>query len=131
MIRNYKSSDFPMISEWWMSHNEPGPLPGNIPEDSSFILEYEGIPATSISVILTNTKFVYFENFVRNPKFNDKIGKQCTKELWDYATEFAKSKNYDHIIFVSYKDKIKARYEELGAKRTLDNLSSFVIGLGD
>lgn len=126
MIRQYTKDDYDTIAGWWREHRESYPPIDFVP-DTTFILEADGIPMYAISVILTNTPICYLEYFVSNPNFDS--NHNMSQQIVDYAAEFAKSKGHKYSIIFSYKDKVKARYADLGMKRTLDNLSSFVRGL--
>ena len=126
-IRNYSPSDYQMLCDWWKIYCEPAPYPACMPEESSFVLEINNVPAYALTVLLTNSKeYAYLENFVGNPLINNKEGAQM---IANYAYSFAKDKGYKRVIAFCYKDKLKKRYEELGVIKTLDNLSSFVRSL--
>lgn len=125
-IVNFKSSDYSMISDWWKAANEPCPPMEAMPFESTFVISTDGIAAASISVLLTNTKeLCYLENFVSNPELKGKR-KELTQKIIDHANEYAKTLGYKRTLIFSYKDKIKNRYEELGMRRTVSNISAFV-----
>ena len=123
-IRLYNSKDYEMLSTWWIDSKEPGPLKEMLPEDSTFILEDRGTPVMSVSLYLPNCKFMaYVENFVKHPDYdNDNAAFILSKHIED----FAKDRGYSILVCLSYKDKLKQRYQELGYVKTLDGLSSFV-----
>lgn len=125
-ITNFKSSDYEMIQAWWSAANELCPPLEAMPEESTFILSANGVPAASISVLLTNTKeLCYLENFVSNPELKG-ARKELTQKIIDHANQYARNLGYKRTLIFSYKDKIKNRYEELGMRHTVSNVSAFV-----
>lgn len=122
-IRRYTPKDYPLIKSWWDSHNEPGPLPEMLPS-TTFILECDNKPKMALSLYLTNTLVIgYLENFVKSPDFdNDDL----TRKFLSHVETTAKNLGVKLLLCMSYRDKLKARYESLGYKNTLNNLSSFV-----
>ncbi len=124
MIRNYTLADFETLKSWWVAADEPGPTIEMLPEDSTFILEVDGVPKMSISVYLTNTNYLaYLECFIKNPEINYK--NNYTQQIIDHAEQFARSKGVKILVCLSYREKLKQRYQEFGYHRTLDNLSGF------
>lgn len=123
-IRMYKNSDYEILYTWWLKANEPAPLPGMLPENSTFILEENNKPLASICIYFTNTKEIaYLENLVKDPEFKNK---QAIQQLVEFSENFAKELGYKRLICLTRKEKLKNRYQELGYQKTLDNLSSFV-----
>lgn len=126
-IRSYKNSDYGEIWKWWIEQNEIPPLPDMMPEESSFVFEFDGVPILAVALYLTNTKEVcYIENLVGNPKFKSPARKNALAMLIDHLEKFAKEKGFKRLIMLSYRDGLKKRYQELGYSKSLDNLSSFV-----
>lgn len=126
-IRNFNTSDYPMVLSWWKNAKEIPPSINMLPEDSTFIIEYEDKSVACLTVYLTNSKEIsYFENFVKNPNIEKDISKQMTQYLVEYVCEFTKTLGYKRIICMSYKEPLKKRYSELGFFKTLDNISTLV-----
>lgn len=126
VIREYRDSDYEMLRSWWEVQGEPAPTRNLIPKDSTFILEISGDPILSISAYMTNVKGMsYLENFIGNPQYKEDRSKHSSI-IVEHAVTFLKNKGYERVVCFSYKDKLKKRYEELGMKKTLNNLSSFV-----
>lgn len=124
-IRLFKKDDYELIRSWWIKANEFPPYQEMLPEESTFILEIDNQPKMCLTVYLTNCKFfAYLENFIKDPEF--KNSKNEVNQLLEHAEKFAKDKGYKVLFCLAYKDKLKKRYEELGYKNTLNNLSSFV-----
>ena len=123
-IRLYNKSDYEMIKNWWIDSNECPPFEDMLTEDSTFILEMHGKARMCISVYMTNCKAIaYLENFIKDPNFKD--SNTCSKILVEHAEKFAKDNGFRHLVCLSYKEKLKTRYEKLGYSNTLNNLSSF------
>jgi len=115
-IRNYKDEDFQMISEWWNEAKELGPLPGMMPEESSFVLEWDGNPIAALTALETNTKSIsYIEGFIGNPKPEFKsIRKELAPLLWNHAFNYLKNKGFERTICYAGNEKLIQRYEQFG-----------------
>lgn len=125
-IRMYKESDYKMLSEWWIEQGENVPGKDLIPEDSTFVLEVEGIPMVSLSAYLTNVSgMAVFENFVGNPLYKQER-KEYSPLIMKHVENFLKEKGYKRVVCFGYKDKVKNHYQKMGMRKTLDNISSFV-----
>ena len=122
-IRNYTPKDFKMLSSWWADHNEPGPIPEMLPEESTFVLEDRGTPVMSVSVYLTNSCIGYVENFIKCSGYDNK---DAAVILNNHIQDFAKSRGVKIHISLSYREQLSKRYQELGYMNTLNNLSGFV-----
>lgn len=123
-IRLFNKNDFKMIQSWWKAADEMAPTIEMLPEDSTFILEIDEKPQICITLYLTNAKYIsYLENFVKNPEL--KNSKEYSKKLVKYVENFAKENGCKILVCLSYKEKLKKRYEELGYMNTLNNISSF------
>jgi hypothetical protein len=126
-IRPYAKADYTEIKKWWDASNEMAPIPEMLPEESTLILELDKTPALMITVYLTNCKEVsYLENFAGNPELKGESRKQAAQYIVDAACGFAKGLGYKRVLCLSYKDKLKERYQELGMTPTVDNLMSLV-----
>jgi len=123
-IRLFNKNDFEMIKMWWNDAQEMPPTIEMLPEESTFILEVNNEPQVCITVYLTNTNYVaYLENFIKNPNLKD--SKEYTKKIVEHAENFAKQKGFKILVCLSYKEKLKQRYQDLGYINTLNNLSGF------
>jgi hypothetical protein len=125
-IRNYKDSDYDMLSGWWHDSNERAPSRSLTPIDTTYILEVDGTPLLSICLMTTNMKGACFiENFVGNPNMK-KERKQYAQTMWDYASDKAKELGYERVIAIPYKAALAEYYKTLGMTQTLDSLISLV-----
>lgn len=123
-IRQFQKNDYEVIKMWWYLANEPSPTIEMLPEESTFVLEIDNAPQACITVYLTNTNYLaYLENLVRNPKLQN--NKNHIEILVKHAENFTKKLGYKILLCMSYKEKLKKRYEEMGYMNTLNNLSSF------
>lgn len=109
-IRNFKSSDYPLIKSWF----KDGPELEQMPEESSFVLEVENKPQACVSVFLTNTNIAYFENLIANPKFKKSERKEAIQKLMEHAWSFAKDKGYKYAVGFTLYEKLAARHLEMG-----------------
>ena len=125
-IRNYKKSDFAMISGWWKKANEIGPLETMLPPESSFVAEIDNVPSLCVSLYLTNiTEFCYAENFIGNPEMKGTLRREASHVLAKHVEGFAKNRGYKRLLCMAHKGPVKHRYEELGYSRTLDDVTTF------
>lgn len=118
-IRPYTPQDFEMIKSW---HKE-APEQGQLPLDSSFILENNGIPTVCVSVILTNASICYMDNMVGNPEVKDR--KDATKAIIEYAWQFAKNKGYKYSVAFTKHNKLAERHIQMGWQKLS---SGFILG---
>jgi len=129
-VRNYKAEDYQMVKGWWDASKEAAPGPELLPLDSTLVLEIDGVPSVCVALFLTNSKeMCLMEGFISKPDLPKAIRNDAVQTMFDSACLFAKKLGYKKVITLAYVDKIKTRCVELGFTKTLDNLSSFVVGL--
>lgn len=125
-IRNYNQDDFSMLLKWWILQNEFPPTKEMLPEESTFICEYENIPLVSITLYLTNSKeFCLLDNFVGNPEWKGILRKSASREIIKHAEKVAKELGYKSIMCMAYKPNLKEYYPSFGYTQRLDNVSTF------
>ncbi len=125
-IRQYKDSDYEMISNWWTDSKEMGPGKDMLSANTTFIMELNGVPAYSLTLYLTNCKgMALFENFIGNPALKGER-KMFASVLVDYLEKTAKSLGYNKIMCLSMNDKLVDRYTDLGYNKTVSNLTALV-----
>lgn len=125
-IRPYKSSDLTMIQLWAIDQNMAPVWDISLPEDSTFVLEIDGVPALTACLYLMNSKQAcMIEHLVGNPEFKNKGRREAVTVLFKYLEDLAKSKGYTNVVLFSYEDKLKDKYEALGYSRTLENVTTF------
>src|ERR1035437_5787146 len=120
-IRYYSSSDHSMINAWSQGYKEPYPPAEFLPE-TTFVLEKQGAPVFAGSLLLTNSPISYFEYFAGNPRYIESDRHLLSQMLFDRIVEEATLRGYKKLLFCSYRDKLKQRYEELGAVKTLNDV---------
>lgn len=126
-VRPYTKADYNEIKRWWEISNEGIPVPELFPEESTLVVEANGVPALALIIFLTNCKeLCYFEGFIGNPDVRGETRRIASDKLADAAFKFAKDHGYKRAITFSYVDKVKHRILELGFTKTIDNLTSFV-----
>ncbi len=122
-IRNYKDEEFKTIDSWWRSAGELGPIPGMLPEETTFVLEFEGEPTLCISLYTTNSKEVsYAENLIGNPKMKS-VRKALAPQLLDHVFKVAKSLGYRRVICLAPNEQLARRYTEYGFNKTMSGLT--------
>lgn len=125
-IRNYTDSDFEMIQSWWTKQNEFPPTKEMLPEESTFICEYEGVPLTCITVYLTNSlEFCMLDNFIGNPEFSGEKRREASGRIIGWSEVFAMTKGYKSIMCLALKDKLKEYYQTFGYTKRFDNVATF------
>lgn len=126
-IRPYKASDYGIIKEWWQESNEVPPLPDMMPEDSSFVLEYENEPLVAITLYLTNSSRVaWIDNLIGKPGIDRVIRKAGVQRIVRHTEEFAKEKGYKSTFCFSEKGKLISYYQSLGYMPTLSNVTTLI-----
>lgn len=126
-IRNYRKEDWAMVESWWAHASEISPVPGMMPEESSFIAEVDGIPALAVTVYLTNTpEIAYVENFIGNPAVKGGSRREASVLLSHHIAGFARGRGYRRLLCMTEKPKLMDRYQELGFSPTLSGVTTLV-----
>lgn len=126
-IRPYRNSEYALVRSWWESANEPPPSPGMMVEDGTFILERDGHPVLSLTVLLTQSNIAYFEGYVSSP--NHPHLKSDGQRLWDHGYQYAKDHGCEYVFLYPEKEKLVKRYQELGVKPVLTGLTAMIRSL--
>lgn len=130
-IRNFKESDFPMISSWWKEAGELSPSLSMLPEATTFVLELDKKPAFCLSIYFTNCKeYSYLGNFVSDISIKSPFRKQASQKLMDSVLDFARNLGYKNVICMSHETKLQKRYREMGFMPTISNVETFVKKVG-
>lgn len=126
-IRNFTSSDFPMISSWWKEANELGPNLSMLPEESTLILELDNKPSYCLSIYFTNCKeYAYLGNFISSGSVEKKFKKEASQKLMDSIINYAKNLGYKNVLCMTHEPKLQNRYKEMGFTPTISNVQTFV-----
>lgn len=126
-IRNYSNTDYPMIESWWLECGEIAPLPGMMPEESSFVAEIDGVPALAIALYTTNTfELAYLENFIGNPAMRGEVRQKAASELVEHTVADAKRRGYKRLMCMTEKSILTSRYSQLGFYPTLCGVTTLV-----
>lgn len=126
-IRNYTPKDLPMLQHWCQAYDEVAPVEQGISE-TSYILEIDNLPALFISLIFTNTKIAFLENYCGNPEFKGKR-LEAVQYLIQHLEKTAKDNGYIALVTFAYKEKLVKQFEAYGFIRAVDNLTAFVRGI--
>lgn len=126
-LRLYTDDDYLEVKRWYAATDEGTPTSSIFPQESTLLLEANGIPVFCLIAYLTNCKEVcFFEGFIGNPDFRGPERLEASQLIVDKACEFVKSLGYKNALTFAYRDKVKKRIEELKFEKTLDNLSCFI-----
>jgi hypothetical protein len=125
-IRPYQHSDFETICSWWEASHETAPIPGMMIEYGTFILEIDGAPSMSLTVLLTQSKEISFlEGFIAKPGIEKNLRQEASQCLVNHCYSFAHFKGYKNILCYSKVEKLSKRYESLGMTRSQSGLTGF------
>lgn len=126
-IRPYRQSDYGLIKSWWDAYKACPPLPGMMVEDGTFVLELNGTPALSLTVLGTQSKQIaYVEGYIKNPDFMNVSLEEYGSLLWNYCFEYAKKQGYARVFCYCLVDKLGEKYARYGMSKTAEHLSAFV-----
>lgn len=124
-VRPYLNSDYEEIRGWWEDAGVPGPTPGEMIEDGTFVLEIDGVPGMSLTVFLTQSKSVaYLEGYIAALGLFPEDRKQGGRVLWNHCYQFAKDRGYSNLFIYAGHPKLVERYEDLGMTRSLSGLTA-------
>lgn len=114
MIRNFKPSDYEIVASWWKAVGET-PIPQkHMPEETTFISEYEGVPVISVCYFATNVDIALVQNFISNPSISKEIRKKHSDAMSEYMEKHCKENGYNILLGMTNKEKLSNRYKELG-----------------
>lgn len=122
-VRKYTPDDFNILKSWWVQAEEIPPLFTMLTPEVTFILEENNTILAAVNVLLTNcTEFAYLMGLIKNPTTE----KDVIPVLLDYVEKHTKEQGYKRLMMMSYKPRIKRRYQNLGYSATLNNVTTFV-----
>lgn len=125
-IRNYRPTDFSAIASWWTDRGDMAPHPGMLVEDGTFVLENDGEPAASQTILCTQSKDIcILEFFCKNPKPVHPVPRGFEQVLWKHCFAWAKVRGYKYVVGYSKVERIFPRLEAAGMTRSLGGLQSF------
>ena len=116
---------YPELLSWWNAREESGPTLAMIPE-TSYVMFCDNEPILFISLIMTNTEVIWLENLIGNPEYKGAKRKECANLFLSYIDNVAKTNGKKRFFCMSTNEKTTQRYIELGFKKTLENVSTFV-----
>lgn len=126
IIRPFTKNDFEMVQAWWKKQDELPPTLDMLPQESTFICEYNNSPLLAITVYLTNSKeFCILDNFIGNPEMTGKPRKDGSALIIEFAEQFAKDLGYRSMMCMAFKDKLKNYYQSFGYTKRFDNVATF------
>ncbi len=126
-IKLVKNTDIPMIVKWWEAAEMYGFTGDYLPSDSSYMAYYNDEPCALLALYKTNIKeYAYLECYVSNPSISKDIRRKTTEHLLNYIEEQARSLHYRKLVCLTHIPALKPRYEALGYKPSLNNVTTFV-----
>lgn len=131
-IRQYTEEDFPLLNSWWMDWEKTPAWKELLPEESTFIVEYENKPIASACLYLIfgvqNAAMV--EHLISDKHSDPVVREEAVDLLVSYMEQVAMQCGYKSLVCFGYNEKVKDRYKELGYQETLQNVSTFSKRLG-
>jgi hypothetical protein len=123
-IRHFQAKDFPEVVKWWNQHQQVAPRLDMMPEESSFIVECEGLPLAAITVYLTNASFAWLDNLVGNPEAPKDQRKKAVDALVKHCELVAAELGKLNLFCMSHDKATTRRYVGLGYLPTLSNVTT-------
>lgn len=120
-------SDVPMLTRWWEAAEMYGFTGDYLPRDTAYMTLSDGEPAAVLCIYKTNIKeYAYLECYIANPDMEKSERRLASEHLVKYAEKQAVLMGYKKLVCLTHIDALKARYEELGYKPSLQNVTTFV-----
>lgn len=130
-VKPYEPTLFPEVLSWWLAHGEVAPNEAMLPPESTFVAWQADAPVAALTVYLTNSTFIaYLENLVSAPGLPREARRRAVEALVAHAEAFARERGVKALLCMSEKDKLAARYEELGYTPTLRGVTTLAKYLG-
>jgi N-acetylglutamate synthase-like GNAT family acetyltransferase len=126
-IRPYvEASDFDEVQSWWVSAGYPPIWKALLPQETTYVLEKDGMPSLCACLYLMNAPDAcMIENLVANPRLNAEDRHNFVPMLFEYLESEARKRGYKTIVLFSPTEKLKSRYMELGFVPTATNITTF------
>lgn len=125
-IRPYVPQDFATINEWCKAANVVTLTEDTLPW-STFIHDYKGQAAVSLSLILSNAKeYAYLEYAIGNPEIKKDIRRELFSNLVKYIERVAKQMGYKKLVCLAPHPKLEAYYSTLGYQPNLKGLTAMI-----
>lgn len=118
--------DYDMIKSWWDAVGEVAPLPDMLPEDTTFIVERKNEPWLCVTVFTTNSGTAWIENLIANPGMKKTERKMAIGLLQEFLEGWCREKGFKRMLCMSHKEKLSERYQELGYRKTLSSVETFI-----
>lgn len=125
-IRPIEEHERPMLQSWWIEHGMMPPEGQMMPLESTYLMEIEDVPMLSVTIFWTNASVAWADNFVANPGVPAACRKKSTSTLLQFLESLSKTRGKDRLFCMGATESTKRRYEQLGFRRTLDDVATFI-----
>lgn len=132
-IRPYnKNQDLELIYSWCKSYGLPDTVRTNIPEDTTYVLEYNNQPIMSACLYLTNCKnFSFIENAIKDRSIDKNVTEKGLEILFSYLESKSRELGYrmTFIMADSHLEKLNSKYFNMGYKVAIPSITLLCKGV--
>lgn len=96
-VRKINSEDKKIINSWWNSFGHPG-CPDDVYPELTLMVTYDGVPVCSGSAYLTDSKVMYFDNYVSDHSFDKETRDLSLDLLTKSLLDKARSRGYKYWV---------------------------------
>lgn len=118
--------DYPTICSWWIVHEFPV-VPFSYLPKNGFIVPNKA----ACFVYNADSKIAMMEWLVSNPDLDFDERNQVVNELLGAMLKWCQEHGYSHVFTTTNKDRLRERLEAIGFKKTDENVTHYLIGLGN
>jgi len=115
-VRTLKESDFKTISSWWKKWNWPVLPKDFLPDNGTggIMVEKGRFKIVCGFLYFSNSKLVWLDWIVSNPKYRQKDRKEAIKRLIQTAEAMVKSSGFKYMMSISRSNSLLQTHEKLG-----------------
>lgn len=116
-FREIRAGEFELMRKWFAMAGEVPPDAEDIPE-TTYCVALRETPIVFISVILTNTRVMWLDNFVANPDLKGPFRRIASGYLVEQVEKEAREKGFKKGFCMALNAKLSNYYQSLGYRST-------------
>ena len=115
-IRRIKESDFNMLGQWWLDHEQDIPDPKILPHDGTggFIVNIDGTDVVAGYLYFTNASIAYIDFLISNKKYKGKDKHKAIVYAIDFMVNLALKRGCQFVWATSKISGVINKCKELG-----------------
>ena len=114
--RTLTESDYEILSEWWIAWSWPVMAKDMLPDNGTggIMVEHEGENIVAGFLYWSNSKLVWLDWIISNPKVSSDIRQEAIKKLILTAEHMTKKAGSKYMMSISRSNSLLKTHKELG-----------------